>query len=232
MSIVIKYSMTGQAKRTLRELGERAGIIADNLSTAHAQGLQEVETHVKRSYLSGAYRKGVRRGGDAPAAARSGILRASVASRQDRPLSGFVGVPSGSPASAYAGTVLGDGTTVIKPKSANHLWVPLPDNQTGRGITRVSPRELMGRTRPRKRGSGGPVKDYVIFRSRRGNLIAGTTGPVPGVRRKGLKALFVLKKQVRVEGIDALGGAFADQLPRLADLLQDGADAGAEGRRL
>ena len=196
--------------------------------------LGDVETHLRADYLRGGSPGAARRGG-LPLAVRSGALLGSVQRDMDGPTSGWVGVIQG-PAAAYARTQLGPDETVMRPRRARHLWIPVGDNLTASGQMRMSPRQAMDLRGP----DGGRL--LRIFRSRKGNLVAflpefreasrlsdrSRIGAATGRRyarganqgRTRGRLLFVLKDEVRVQGSDALAKAAQDRLDDLRESLR------------
>lgn len=200
--IAVKLRLSDRSRRVVEDWQQAAPRLGEALDRAIDEVLNLAEATVLREELSGTFAKSERRGGQGPVAARSGALKGSLRTARDDRLSGFVGVGRG-PASRYAHVVLGEGTTTIRPKMAEHLWIPLPDNQTAQGETRLSPRAAFERTGPR----GG--RRLRIFESSRGNLLAFLAeggryqrGPRKGMSRG--KLLFALKDSVEVEGTDGL----------------------------
>lgn len=207
----LRIGLTQRSEQVIRDHAARPSRLLDALSGALQQGLIETESHIKANKLSGAAGSGG--GGNTPVGLRSGTLRQALSSELDEPLGGYVGVTQG-PASKYAPTILGEGTTTIRPKSANHLWIPIADNLNPSGQARLSPREAMSRKGPR----GGRLLS--IFESKRGNLVAVLRDKVPGVRRKSGKLLFVLKKQITIEGTGALREGAEEKTGRIRELLE------------
>ncbi len=206
MSATLKIAMTPQSLRLIERHQQRATRLREALSGALRQGLEEAGAHVQDAKLSGTWSPGKRTNGQTPVNVRSSSLRRSIMSHLDQPLSGFVGSRQGE-ASAYAATILGDETTVIRPKTAGHLWIPIADNLTSSGQTKRSPREAMSITNAKGK------RALRIFKSKAGNLVAflPTGGrfkrATKGGRKKGDvkgELLFVLKKQVTVKGTGAL----------------------------
>lgn len=205
--IAIKLSLSQQSQQVIQQWKQSPARLARALEEAVERVLVLAENNVMRDELSNTYQAGERRNGQGPLAIRSGALRASITHQKDEPLSGYVGVAEG-PASTYARTVLGDKTTTIKPKNANHLWVPLKDNLTNAGNMRLSPSAAF-----EKQTESGKTR-LQIFESKAGNLVAFLREPGKFKRgaRKGMqrgKLLFVLKDQVEVKGTDGLAKGVA-----------------------
>lgn len=202
----IRMTLTPESRQAIRAFADKPAHVTRALQSGLSQGLAEAETHLKVEYLSGQFQKGATRGGRPPVAVRSGNLRRSVISRRDEPLSGFVGVVRG-PATRYAATILGDERTTIRPTRAKQLWIPVGDNLNASGQTRLTPREAI---------EGGA---FVVV-SKQGNAVALTRGRVPGTaQRKKPRLIFVLKREVVIQGTGAMTQAAEDMGPRVRDLL-------------
>ncbi len=222
----ISIGLTDASEAAIRRNADRPRRVIGLLGRALDQGLAETEAHLQSRYLTGGDVRQPRRG-RAPLAVRSGLLRNSTDSRRTGPLSGIVGIQRG-PASAYAGVQLGKGKKTITPKRSKHLWIPIADNLTGSGQTRMTPREAMSKKGPR----GG--RRLSIFVSKRGNLVAvlRTGGTFKRGARKGQakgKLLFRLAKSVTVEGTDGLAQSVIDKSPRLQQLVALAMREGLEG---
>lgn len=96
---------------------------------------------------------------------------------------GRLGVLQEGPAQAYAGIHMRGG--VIRPKRGHYLAIPLPAAQTPAGVTRFSPREVVG---------------GFFIRSKNGNLLL--VQKVAG----GIRPLFVMKTQVTLPRRDYFSG--------------------------
>lgn len=226
----INIAITPESQRVLEQHAKRPQVLRSLLAGALKQGLEEAGAHLQDKYLRGG-RVGEPRRGTPPLANRSGRLVASIQTRLDRPeqLSGFVG----SAGNKYARILLGAEAVGITPKNAKNLWIPLKDNMTPGGVTRMSPREAMEvKTSKGKRA-------LRIFKSKKGNLVAFMPGEVTrdeatgqstakslGKFKRGANKgrtkgtlLFVLKKYVVVEGTDALAKAVDDKRQRIGELL-------------
>lgn len=229
MSVRVKFEMTPESQALIQRMATRPARLRKAMKSALRQGLEETAAHLQTAYLRGGS-VATRRDGSAPLAVRSGSLLRSVVSRVDQALSGFIG--AGGSGAPQAGVLLGAGETTIKPVNAKHLWIPVADNLTRSGQARLSPRAAFDLVTP----SG--KKALRIFRSRKGNLVAGVSDKdvkLPGVSRKGFKLLFALKDQVTVKGTDALALAVDDKRDRIRDIIQRavtavlrGEDAGSD----
>lgn len=203
MTIAYKVGLTPQSEQRIREWRDKPQRVLDSLGRGVDQALAETEAHIQINKLSGN-----------PVNVRSDSLRSQLTHKRDRPLSGLLGWMQGS-ATKYAKTIAGSGTTTITPRNARWLWIPLPHNQTPSGETRMSPREAFEQQGPK----GGRLLS--IFRSKKGNMVATLPGTVvPGVRRKSRVVMFVLKKQVTIQGTDALGEGVREMKPRIGEILQ------------
>lgn len=229
MTLRIRINITPEAAQLIARHEKRPGEVRRELQKAVGQGAEEVASHLQLKYLRGGNWK-QRRDGQAPLAARSGGLLRSIGTRRAPATTSTHGVTFASdvgsirgPATRYAAMHLGQGTTTIRPKSAKNLWIPVADNLNPSGQMRISPREAMSRRGKR----GGRLLS--IFKSRRGNIVAVLRDKVPGVKRKGGKLLFVLKKSVQVKGTDALALAVQDQAPRLRQIFQQAVMHGMKG---
>lgn len=211
---VIRLTFTDASERRLQELAASPVRAVEELGQAVKEILVGLEGHLKLHLLTGGTH-GEKRDGRLPLASRSGAagLLGAVTHEQDGPLSGMYGTADG-PTSAYAQTILGEGETTIVPVNAAHLWIPIADNLTRNGQTRMSPREAFEQKGPR----GGRLLS--IFKSRNGNLVAflrDATGKSRTIKRgknKGRqrgKLLFVLKDQVTVKGTGALVVAWSER---------------------
>lgn len=225
----VKIGMSKESHAVIDKHGERAPKIRAAISDGVDQILVETENHLKINYLSGRY-TGAKRGGQPPLALRSGMLRQAATHKRDEPFSGFVGFAKG-PASRYAAVVAGNGTWIIKPKKATYLWIPIADNLSKSGQTRMTPREAMAIVDAKGK------RLLQIFKSKKGNIVAflpnfqqddegvatRTGDKFQRGDRKGRtkgKLLFVLKKSVTVVGTDALGRAAEDKRPRFKEIIQ------------
>lgn len=203
MTIAYRIGLTPDSERRLRAWRDRPERALDALGRGVTQSLEETVTHIQRSKLSGD-----------PVGVRSDKLRRTLTQKKERPLSGIVGWLRG-PATKYARTIAGSGTTTITPVDAKWLWIPMPHNQTPSGETRMSPAEAMEHTGPK----GGRLLS--IFRSKAGNMVATLPGTVvPGVRRKSRVLMFVLKKKVTIRGTEALEEGVREMQPRQRQILQ------------
>lgn len=217
----VHLQLTDASRRVIARHAGALPRLGRNLAAAHAQGLDETVQRVRRNRLNEKFVRGESAPSD-KRRRRSGQLADNVTRGVDAPLDGWAGVPSGTPASAYAATQLTDGATTIKPVDATYLWIPLGFNLTNKGMQRMSPTEAREKTKTRKRktkGRTGPVQLLRIIKSKAGNLIAMLPGEVvPGVRRNGLVPMFALKKQVTVHGADVIGDEAQDMRPRFTEL--------------
>lgn len=212
--VAVQLKLTPESEQTIREFAGKPDEVRAALRRGLAQGLEEAATHLKTQHLSGRFRKG---GGRTPGQVnlRSGMLRNSVITKRTEPLSGFVGVTRG-PATQYAATILGDETTTITPKRSQHLWIPVADNLTRSGQSRLTPREALGLT------SDSGKRQTFIVTSSRGNKVVLTRGPVPGTRqRQRPRLLFVLKDSVTVRGSGAMAASAETMAPRVRDILNE-----------
>lgn len=216
MSVAVRIGLTPGSKRVIRAWAGSAAQAPRKLAAALTEVLVANENHIKANKLSGTFSKGGTRGGRTPVALRSGQLRQSISHGKESPLVGFVGATKG-PATAYARTILSDEDTTIRPKGDGYLWIPLPDNQSPSGQTRLSPRAAFDIKTP----TGG--RALSIFESKQGNLVAflRTGGSfkrkTKGGRAKGDlkgKLLFVLKKEVTIKGTNALAEGVAEMRDR------------------
>jgi len=208
----IQITMPAESRDGIRRRADNPARFIAGLSRGLLHGLVDMESHLKRAKLSGIYSIGQRRDGKGPLAVRSGALRQAATHARDEELSGYVGIAEG-PASAYARMLLGPDDTTVKPKKAKHLWIPVADNLNGSGQARLSPGAAFDMTDDKGK------RLLRIFRSKKGNLVAGLSGKVPGVRRKGFKLLFVLKDEVTVKGTDGLAQAVDERTPQLQQFL-------------
>lgn len=239
MSVTFVVRMSDETQRYLQHLPADVGsLLLGNLRRAALQFANETEAHLQRAYLTGGDWRTPRRG-STPLAVRSNDLRGSTRSGVDHPLTAWIGAGFGR-ADRYAHVLLGEEKWNIRPKGEGHLWIPIADNLTGSGQMRMSPRDVMGMKTP----TGKRLAR--IFKSKRGNLVvvvpeareasslttrqrvhAKTNrrfqrGPKRGMERGRL--MFVLKKEVEIEGTGALVQAIQDKMERLEELLQDGVD--------
>lgn len=225
--ITTRVGITPEGEQTLLAHKARPIQVRRNLSGALRQWFDETVADVKMHYLRGGDPGSPRRG-KPPLAVRSGALFASYGSKMEPGgLSGRFGAIKGG-AGKYAGVQLGDETWTIRPKRAKHLWIPVGENRNKSGGAKVSPREAFAAKGPR----GG--SRLSIFTSRNGNLVAFLRegGSYKRGKNKGKmrgKLLFVLKKQVTVEGTGAQAEVSERRRPRLGELLQAGVDAGLRG---
>jgi hypothetical protein len=128
-------------------------------------------------------------------AVRTGRLRASVlpikAEIKGNTIEGGVSIGT-----VYARVHVGPAgqTTVIKPKMAKYLTIPLLAAKAGRG----------GQGPGKGTARGGPWGETFVAKSRAGNLIIFgrlkvTKGPRVGQLRQNIVPLFLLKKQVTIK---------------------------------
>lgn len=230
MTTSITYRLDPGSEGVYADHKGRARRLLSGVNKALGQGANETAAHLQRNYLVGGDPSSPRRG-RTPLANRSGALARAVDGVLVGTWEAVVGAIHDAP--RYARSILGKGTTTITPKSANHLWIPIADNRTKSGLTRMSPREAMEKRGPR----GGRLLS--IFKSKRGNLVAFlreakgrsrliTRGKNKG-RQRGL-LLFVLKKSVEVQGTDALAKAVEDKRPRVQSLIQAAAIVALAGQ--
>lgn len=147
-----------------------------------------------------------------PIKRRTGNLaRDWTTSTTETPVGIVATVKTQGPSNAYAGLQEHGGT--ITPKNAKWLWIPTRENQTAKGVARLTPRQAIAQ----------------------GGFIAWNKGPmffgVPQIKAqsKGMGPhiipLFVLKKSVKVEGRMGATRLWEFSLPRLESvvsaLLQD-----------
>jgi hypothetical protein len=92
---------------------------------------------------------------------------------------------------AYARVHEHRGTTIIKPKRAKYLAIPLDDAKTARGVARGGPRDFA---------------DTFVKRSKAGNLV------IYQDRADQIVPLFVLVRSVRVKGRPALRPTAKEQI--------------------
>lgn len=217
----ITLSLTPESTRVIARHRAGAAALRRQLGAALRQGLYEAEAHLKITYLRGGDAK-TPRGGQPPLAVRSGALLGDTTHQLDQPLSGWVGVASGR-STRYARTVLGKGTTTIRPRNAKHLWVPIADNLDAGGRMRLSPTQVMSATNAK----GKKAVRFITGAS--GKTVVALETKVPGVRRQDLKFMFVLRDQVEVEGTDALATAVSERTDRIEMLLRQAAAAAFGG---
>ena len=138
---------------------------------------------------------------------RTGVL-ARVASwdvtTEDAPVGTVMTVKAVGPATKYAPLQENGGT--VRPVNAKWLWIPLPKNQTAKGVERLSPREAIEQ--------GGFIRNGVFF---------GKAQTAKDARRAGerLVPLFALKKSVTIQGKLGAGQLFRAMLPWLEMGLQE-----------
>lgn len=244
MSIEIRTSLTRESERVIQDNAQRPSRVLRELKKAIGRAGGEIEGHLVNTQLRGGD-VSKKRGGDLPLAVRSGSLLQSTFSRVvPGKLSFEVGAGKGT-AARYAQTLLSGGVTTITPKNANHLWIPIADNVTKSGQTRMSPREAMSKTSPTGK------RLLRIFKSKKGNMVAvlpearqasrlsdresvfaPTGGRFKRGKKKGLdkgKLLFVLKDSVQIRGTDGLRIAVEERLGRVRELLEQGLLRGLEG---
>lgn len=103
-------------------------------------------------------------------------------------------------ANAYAGAL--EYGADINPKTAQNLWIPMPDNLTDKGVAKTSPTEAID--------AGG----YYVHDDKDGLVFMGVygkgTAPV---------ALFHLVKHVHIDPKLGAGDLFQSKLPELADMM-------------
>lgn len=223
MSVAIAIGLSDQAKRLIAEWQTAPTRIVEALDQGMTQVVTEIESSIKVTELSG--RAGAGAGGRTPVGLRSGALRQAVTGAKDGRLSGFVGTTRGS-TTPYARTILGPGSTTIRPTKAKHLWVPIAANLGPSGQARYTPRGLFDTF-------GDRVK---IFKSKAGNTVVFVEDPrnndgsrarfkrdsKKSGRSKGDlkgKLYFVLKDEVVVHGTDALAQGVQRMGPRSAEIL-------------
>ena len=203
---VISLSLTDASERRLRELAAAPARAIEEIGQAVKEILVGVENELKVNLLRGGD-PGQPRDGRLPLASRSGSLLGSINHEQDGPLSGVYGTTDG-PASQYARGLLDDGETTITPTRAKHLWIPIADNLTRSGQTRMSPREAFEQKGPR----GGrllsifrldAITTWSRFCARPRAAAAPSRGAGTEGRQRG-RLLFVLKDEVTVKGTNAL----------------------------
>lgn len=227
MTIKINVELDLPSKKVIDKHLKAAPRVRKAIGQGLKQNLDETAQYLKKEKLSGSYKPFQVKAGKGPLAVRSGALRQSVDGKFDQPpFSGFIGVGGNTPATKYARMQLGDGTTIIRPVKANHIWIPIMDNLTKGGQVRLTPREAM--SIKNKRGA----RLLRIFKSKRGNLIAAIDGShVPNVRKKGkLSPLFVLKKQVEVKGTNAIFEAVEERQERMNTVLRNHIITAMEGQ--
>lgn len=220
--VTILYGLDPNSDSVYSQHAQRSPRLVAGVHDALSQGLNETAAHLASRYLVGGS-TGVRRGGKAPLASRSGALVGSIDARMTGTWEGEVGAIRG--AKRYAKVLLTAGTTVITPKSAKNLWIPAGDNAYPKRKNPMSPREAMS-----KRGPSGK-RLLSIFMSKAGNLVAFLRDPKGGRFSRGKskgrlrgKLLFVLKKRVEIQGSDALALAVEDKRPRVRSLIQTAAN--------
>lgn len=221
MSVVVRISRDPASRQLIAQRRRRPQQLRQELEAGLRQGLAETETHLIRNHLTGGDWR-TPRSGRSPLAVRTGALRQSVTHDIDQPpYSGYIGTREG-PASKYARMLLDAGSTTIRPKSANHLWIPIADNLNASGIMRQSPREVMNQV------SHTGKRLARFFRSKRDNLVVFladlgggtyTRGKNKG-RAKG-KLMFVLKDSVTIQGTDALATSATQMSGRIGTIIGD-----------
>ena len=141
---------------------------------------------------------------------RTGVL-ARVASwdvtTEDAPVGTVMTVKAVGPATKYAPLQENGGT--VRPVNAKWLWIPLPGNQTSKGVARISPREAIQQ--------GGFIsygKGPIFYGKAQTKAQDKTQGPHP-------IPLFVLKKSATVPARMGAGQLFRAMLPWLEMGLQE-----------
>lgn|GEM_PF-4264620 len=199
-----QVGLTAESMRVIDQWQSAPEKVAAAITSALTEFLVLVENWVKVQYLTsqGAAREG-------GVNLRTGTLRQAISHELTSAFEGHVGTTKG-PASAYARAMLGPDSTIIRPKNAKYLWVPIADNAPPKKMNPISPTQLMEKKLPNGQRAA------VIFRSKAGNLVAFlreggnyTRGEKKGKQRG--KLMFVLKKEVTLKGNDTLRRAFADK---------------------
>ena len=218
---IVNVGLTDQAQRLIAEWRTVETRLVEALDAGFQQFVIEAAESIRTQELSGTAGSGS--GGGTPVGSRSGGLRDSVVGVQTSTLGGFIGTTRGT-TTPYARTILGPGTTTIRPVSATKLWIPIAANLTGRKVARYTPRALFDTF-------GDRVK---IFTSKAGNTVVfveearGDNGAKPRYKRnskggakgqlKG-KLYFVLKDQVVIHGTNALAEGVERMGARGAEIL-------------
>lgn len=165
----------------------------------------EYLTRLVETHLSG-------RTGDMGLNRRSGNLaRDWVTTVEEKAVGPVLTVKTHGTADKYAGLQERGGT--VRPVHAKNLWIPLPANQTPKGVARISPREAIAQGGFISWRRGGVFFARPLVKTARKNT---THGLVP---------LFVLKKSVTVLPRMGAESLFRDMLP----LLEIGLLAEAQG---
>lgn len=108
-------------------------------------------------------------------------------------------------ANAYAGVLEYGGD--ITPKNGSFLWIPLPANQTSKGVARISPTEAINQPHFIKwDGAGGPTFFGKSVVKQTKAQFAENFGIVP---------LFALRKHTHIDARMGAGSLFQERLPRL-----------------
>lgn len=205
MALTYNLAITKESERVIDDHARRPADARAALRTWLRDILTDAEQQTKLAFEP--YSKGgqtSRGGDDGKIQMRSRMLRNAVTFALDRSnFRGWYGLPDGAGVIKY-GWLLTDEKKTIVPKNANHLWIPIADNLTASGVTRMTPREAMNVRGPR---GGRAIR---IFTSKKGNLVAmlpkntgkGRKTHARGERKgqRKMSLLFVLKDRVEVQG--------------------------------
>jgi hypothetical protein len=194
--MLVQLEMGPNFKQTVRELGS----MGENLLASCHEGLRKAVKvaagRVVSDYLSG---QALRR--------RTGTLSRAVDGWMAGPLEGVVGVHKNSGTDKYK-WLLGDEQMTITPKNAQFLTIPVGENLTGAGVARfISPRQ---------------VPDGFFFKSKAGRLMFGRK---QGKRGK-IRPMFVLVKNVFIQGSGALYDGVMNSLDDMAGEIDKAVDRG------
>ena len=214
---VIRITLTPPSTAELERMVQAPQVFVGNVEHALQRSLVSLENELKINLLRGGA-EGAKRNGQTPLAVRSGALLQAITHELQGPFTGVYGAAQG-PASAYARTILGDGSTTITPKKAKHLWIPAGENAFPKRRQPMTPSEAFEKKGPK----GGTLLS--IFRSKNGNLVAFLRDPKGGTFTKGKnkgrqrgKLMFVLKDEVTIEGTDALAVAYENRASHIDGL--------------
>lgn len=191
---VISIGLTSASAAVIERFADARQRVATAIDEGVTQVLIEAESFVKdRAFAGGASPGGGQVG------IRSGALRRDITHERTGPGRGLVGTTENT--SSYARAILGPDATTIRPVRANKLWIPIADNLSANGETRITPSGLFDSfERSRIKIFTSDAGNQVVFleNERTPGQPADDGGRTPG------RLLFVLKDQVVIQGTDAL----------------------------
>jgi len=211
-----KITLDHESRKLLRTARRKLDpeVIAQDIVAHFERDGQRVRAAVVKGFLSGPT-------GPTSRARRTGELARSVVGRGTM-VDGLPAIQVGSFRLPYARVQLGDETTTIKPTKSKALAIPVGVALTAAGRPRypAGPRSF-------------PTKlTFVPFRRSTGNIIGALyeasklKAAAKKARRskspmslRDVRAVFLLAKQVRIQGSGALRRGFNDQLPGIVGRL-------------